>query len=104
MTEWAIREVPGIAWQAEHDKFRDHTFRTAMTDWPGAWRNWMRKAAEFAAQKPRPTNGSNAEPAWRTEQRERVAAFAGPAAAKRPASTATIIDMEVPNGAAIRMG
>jgi hypothetical protein len=43
-----------------------------------------------------------AEPAWRTEQRERTAAFAGPAAAK-PRTTATVIDMEHAYGTARRL-
>lgn len=43
-------------------------------------------------------NGHHAEPAWRTEQRERMQAFAGPAAAKRPAIQ-TAIDMETPDAA-----
>jgi uncharacterized protein YdaU (DUF1376 family) len=52
---WAAAEVPGVPLEQETAKFRDHTFKTALTDWPGAWRNWMRKALEFA---PR-VNGSH---------------------------------------------
>ena len=43
-----------------------------------------------------------AEPAWRTEQRERTAAFAGPAAAK-PRTTATVIEMEHAYGTTRRL-
>ncbi len=38
----------------------------------------------------RPVNGHPAEPAWRTEQRERTAAFAGRYAEKSPTTTTTI--------------
>jgi hypothetical protein len=27
------------------ERFRDNTFKNAITDWPGAWRNWMRNSA-----------------------------------------------------------
>ena len=36
----------GVDWRAETAKFRDHTFKTARSDWGGTWRNWMRSAAE----------------------------------------------------------
>lgn len=98
MLRWAATEAPGVPWQTEHAKFADHTFKTAISDWPGAWRNWMRKAQEFGHAK-RPVNG--AEPAWRTEQRERNEAFLGPAAARR---TATVIDLEASDAATLRLG
>jgi hypothetical protein len=46
MREWAAREVPGVNVDVETAKLRDHTFRTAISDWPGAWRNWMRRSHE----------------------------------------------------------
>lgn len=49
LVQWANEHVPGIpvaGLQRETDKFRDHTFAHAITDWVGAWRNWMRRAAE----------------------------------------------------------
>ena len=48
LADWAAEKTPGVALDAETEKFRDHTFRTAITDWPGAWRNWMRRAGEHA--------------------------------------------------------
>lgn len=39
-------EAKGVDWRSETAKFRDHTFKTPLTDWLGAWRNWMRRAAE----------------------------------------------------------
>ena len=31
----------------EWDKFRDHEFKTAHSDWDAAWRNWVRTAVRF---------------------------------------------------------
>lgn len=45
---WAAGECPTVDLTRATAKFRDHTFKTATTDWPGAWRNWVRKDAEFA--------------------------------------------------------
>jgi hypothetical protein len=44
MREWAARSTPGVEVDLETAKFRDHTFRTAISDWPGTWRNWLRRA------------------------------------------------------------
>lgn len=52
---WARENVPGLDIRAETDKFRDHTFARAISDWPGAWRNWMRRAYE-------PMQPRNAQP------------------------------------------
>lgn len=74
LIEWAGREVPSVNAHAETAKFRDHTFKTAISDWPGAWRNWLRKAAEF-----RP-KGGQVESFRERDSRlaaERVAAFTG---------------------------
>lgn len=46
MREWAAIEAPGVDVDAETAKFRDHTFRTAISDWGGTWRNWVRRAFE----------------------------------------------------------
>lgn len=43
---WIDEHCPGVDWQRETDKFRDHTFKSAISDWLGAWRNWMRRAFE----------------------------------------------------------
>lgn len=43
---WAEANHPAVDWRAELEKFRDHTFKTALTDWDGAFRNWIRRAAE----------------------------------------------------------
>lgn len=41
---WIDKNCPGLDWQRETEKFRDCTFKTSRSDWPGTWRNWMRKA------------------------------------------------------------
>jgi hypothetical protein len=46
--QWAREHAPTIDARAETETFRDHTFKTAISDWDGAWRNWMRRAAQFA--------------------------------------------------------
>lgn len=91
LVEWSDRECPGVLVLEESAKFRDHTFSRAISDWDGAWRNWMRNAHKFSPAKTS-GRGQPAEPAWRTEQRDRVAAFAGAAAAKHPNTTMETID------------
>lgn len=49
MREWAAREAPGASVERETAKFVDHQFKSAYSDWPATWRNWMRRAAERAA-------------------------------------------------------
>ncbi len=50
MGQWAHENTPLADLNAATDKFRDHTFKTAISDWPGAWRNWMRRDQEHATQ------------------------------------------------------
>ena len=47
MRLWATEKTPGVDVDTETEKFRDHTFAHSISDWPGAWRNWLRKASEF---------------------------------------------------------
>lgn len=49
MSGWAEKEAPGVDVERETAKFRDYTFKNAITDWSGAWRNWMRRAFENRA-------------------------------------------------------
>lgn len=44
--DWVAEKGLRVDVDAEFEKFRDHTFKTAMTDWPGALRNWLRRASE----------------------------------------------------------
>lgn len=45
---WAQANTPTLDVLTETSKFRDHTFKTAISDWPGAWRNWMRRAQGYS--------------------------------------------------------
>jgi len=47
LAQWARENTPGVSVPKETAKFRDYTFGTARSDWPGTWRNWMRKAFEI---------------------------------------------------------
>ena len=42
--------MPGVDFRLEHAKFRDHykSNGKAMKDWDATWRNWMRRAKQFA--------------------------------------------------------
>ncbi len=67
-------------------------------------KGWKGFDASYVAGRQASAGGAD-EPAWRTEQRERAAAFAGAAAAKRPsAGGAEIIDMEAGSAVARRVG
>lgn len=60
LQNWAHAEAPGVDLKRETDRFRDHTFKTAHTDWPGAWRNWIRRAAENRTTGRAPPQGRHA--------------------------------------------
>lgn len=67
MTEWALLECPGVEIHAATRKFRDHTFKTAMTDWAATWRNWIRSDFE---RMPKRQYGS--ETAYQRSKREQM--------------------------------
>lgn len=74
MFDWARVECPGVDLQRETAKFRDHTFKTAYTDWPATWRNWIRNSFERiqtpqrGGQKPPPNRYAGASAAiWEDE-------------------------------------
>ena len=48
MRAWAGAHAEFVMVDSETDKFKDHTFSTARTDWVATWRNWMRNAQEHA--------------------------------------------------------
>lgn len=74
MREWAVEHAPAVDVDLATAKFRDHTFRTAITDWPAAWRNWLRKEQEFATER-RPVSGVRQVPRESFRERdERMAA------------------------------
>lgn len=51
LAAWAASDVPDVHIGLETEKFCDHTFRSAISDWPGAWRNWMRREQKHIAEK-----------------------------------------------------
>lgn len=55
---WAVEHCQNVDLMRETAKFRDHTFKVAHSDWVGAWRNWMRKASEYA----QPSRASPSKP------------------------------------------
>lgn len=55
MRGWAKEHAPLVNVDQATAAFRDHTFKTAMTDWAGAWRNWLRRDQQYAADKQRPS-------------------------------------------------
>ncbi len=91
---WAASEAPGVLLDTETAKLRDHTFKNAISDWPGAWRNWMRKAQGFAQQA---RTGRTATPMKTFAEREadymraQVAAWSGGLLGNDP----KVIDMGV---------
>jgi hypothetical protein len=52
MREWAVEHAPAVDVDLTTEEFRDYTFKTAKTDWPATWRNWMRKKQEFHDARP----------------------------------------------------
>ena len=44
LRQWAQSETPGVDVEFETAAMRDYAYAKAHTDWPAAWRNWMRTA------------------------------------------------------------
>jgi len=74
---WAALKAPSVDLDSETEAFKDWEFKTARSDWPAAWRAWMRKAAKDA----KPKAG---ETAWQRSQRERAHEISGGLAAAKP--------------------
>lgn len=80
MVAWAQHETPGIDGRYETAKFVDYwrakSGRDATKlDWPGTWRNWMRKASERAGPAPgRTTTDQRVADALAVGQRLQAAA------------------------------
>lgn len=104
MREWALNKVPLAPVDAETERFRDHTFATAISDWAGAWRNWLRKAHDAAAL--RSSRGGNWSAAQSFSERTTAAKSArlaemtgGLLGTPTPAAPGgDVIDMEPPHG------
>ena len=61
MQQWASKTTPGINLKIETDRFLDYhrAKGNKFRDWTAAWRNWMRKAADF--QRATPQQQSSAD-------------------------------------------
>jgi hypothetical protein len=46
LREWALVNASMVNLEVATCAFRDHTFKNAISDWDGAWRNWMRREQE----------------------------------------------------------
>jgi uncharacterized protein YdaU (DUF1376 family) len=54
MQDWATINAPLVNLDQATATFRDHTFKTAIADWAGAWRNWMRREQQYTTDRQRP--------------------------------------------------
>lgn len=48
LRQWAAEKVPELNIDDETETFRDHEFKDPKRDWPGAWRNWMKRAEQWS--------------------------------------------------------
>ena len=98
LMDWATEKCPLVSQAMETATFRDYTFSRAISDWDGAWRNWMRKAQKDAEkQKPSQTG----ETAYQRTQREKMQLWAPGVAAKAPDFSKPFTIEEVSHVAAI---
>lgn len=100
---WAASEAPGVPLDKETAKMRDHTFKNTISDWEGAWRNWMRRAQKDADERRADGKGQAAKTfAERNTdvKRAQVAAWSGGLLGKDP----NTIDMEQEHGPADLLG
>lgn len=89
LREWARQNEPSLTpagLDRETAKFRDYTYSRTISDWPAAWRNWIRKSMEGRTP-------AAAEPAWRAEQRQRTQ-LAAPGVAAGGVAAADFFDVE----------
>jgi len=83
MRDWAAKNAPSINVQQSTDKFLDHEFAKAKTDWPAAWRNWLRTDQASAAARA----GQGSETAYQRSMRLRVAEAAPSIARRAPGAS-----------------
>lgn len=75
---WAAEEVPRVDIDSETKRFRDHEWKQARTDWPAAWRNWMRRASESGNWRGSPpSRASPNEPTYVTKYGRAIAELTG---------------------------
>lgn len=96
MWGWSALECPLLSpgdVERETKKFRDHTFGRSISDWTGAWRNWLRKEQVFREQRAGVTRG----PAMNAKEAERqrvLESMYGNKEKKDGASGQSAIDVE----------
>jgi hypothetical protein len=94
MRQWASVECPGVNVERETDRMRDHTFKTARSNWPGVWRNWMREAFDRL---PNKRSGSAPQQSFAERDREagmqRWEEMTGRVHPDRQQSEGVVIDM-----------
>jgi hypothetical protein len=90
MRQWAAEKAPRADIERETEKFRDWEFKDAKTDWPKAWRTWMRRASDDGAAKATPT-----ETAYQRSQREKYQQVTPAIAAKSPGVAGSTNVMEI---------
>lgn len=61
MRDWAEINAPLVNLDQATATFRDHTFKTAMSDWTGAWRNWMRREQQYTTERSKPRANGRAD-------------------------------------------
>lgn len=76
LTAWAAEKFPAVDIAAETDKFRDHTFKAPVSEWPKAWRNWIRRAHEFGHVAQQAPAGKQGAPGRQTGDQLRAASLA----------------------------
>lgn len=82
MIDWANAHSMTVDLNSETDKFKDYTFSRAISDWTGAWRNWIRKAQQYADKNKPSSNGY--ETPYAKSMREKYESITPLIAAKNP--------------------
>jgi hypothetical protein len=96
MQQWAGIECPGVNVDRETARMRDHTFKSARSNWPGVWRNWMREAFDRLPKKSGgPVQQSFAE-RDREEGMRRWEEMTGQTHPDRRQGPGIVIDMQTP--------
>lgn len=92
LREWASEKAPSVDLDTETESFRDYTFRNSISDWSGAWRNWMRKAQQGRA----PTQ--NAAKSYRERDADSAALEVSAWTGGLMGKASNVIDMEEGHG------
>lgn len=63
-TAFALSEIPDLDVEREIAKFKDWEFKTPRSDWPAAWRTWVRKARDDNRYSRRTSSTTTAPVRW----------------------------------------